>query len=193
MTETLTKFGVPVDGVRNGLIMPKLKHRFRVSVNNFGPIAGGLALTQQVVSVDRPNVSFGRNPIHSYNSIMHYAGKPEWQTINLTVRDDITNSVSTLVGYQVQKQMNFFEQTSAAAGVNYKFQMLLDILDGGNTTVYEEWTLEGCYIESSNWQNLDYGSSDMVEIQMTISFDNATLGSGLFPDPATGLPGISAG
>jgi hypothetical protein len=57
MVETLSKFGVPINGARNGLLMPKIKHRFRVRVINFGPIAGGLELTQQVVSAARPNVS----------------------------------------------------------------------------------------------------------------------------------------
>ena len=180
MVETLSKFGVPINGARNGLFMPKIKHRFRVRVINFGPIAGGLELTQQVVTVDRPNVTFTGQTVHSYNSIMHFAGKAEWQTINLTVRDDITNSVSKLVGHQVQKQMNFFEQTSVAAGINYKFTSIIEIMDGGNEEVFEQWTLEGCFLETINYNNLDYSSSDAVDIQMTVRFDNATLADGLF-------------
>lgn len=181
MVNTLSKFGVPLNGARTGQFMPKIKHRFRVRVINFGPIAGGLELTQQVVTVDRPNVGFTHTEIHSYNSRMYYAAKPEWQSTNLTVRDDITNSVSKLVGHQVQKQMNFFEQTSAAAGINYKFTTIIEILDGGNETVFETWTLEGCFLETINYQGLDYSSSDPVEIQLTIKFDNATLADGLFP------------
>jgi hypothetical protein len=180
MVETLSKFGVPINGARNGLFMPKIKHRFRVRVINFGPIAGGLELTQQVMSVDRPNVNFSSQQVHSYNSIMHYAGKAEWQTINLTVRDDITNSVSKLVGHQVQKQMNFFEQTSVAAGINYKFTSLIELMDGGNEEVFEQWTLEGCFLETINYNNLEYSSNDAVDIQMTVRFDNATLADGLF-------------
>ncbi len=193
MVETLSKFGVPINGARNGLFMPKIKHRFRVRVINFGPIAGGLELTQQVVSVDRPNVNFTSQPVHSYNSIMHFAGKAEWQSINLTVRDDITNSVSKLVGHQVQKQMNFFEQTSVAAGINYKFTSLIEILDGGNETVFEQWTLEGCFLETINYQNLDYSSSDAVDIQMTVRFDNATLADGLFETNPQFRTGVTIG
>ena len=193
MVETLSKFGVPINGARNGLIMPKIKHRFRVRVNNFGPIAGGLELTQQVVSVDRPNVNFNNTPVHSYNSVMYYANKPEWQTINLTVRDDITNAVSKLVGHQLQKQMNFFEQTSVAAGINYKFQTIIEMLDGGNTTVFETWTLEGCFLESVNYQNLEYSSSDAVDIQMTLKYDNATLANGLFELNPQNTAGVSIG
>ncbi len=193
MVETLSKFGVPINGARNGLFMPKIKHRFRVRVINFGPIAGGLELTQQVVNVDRPNVNFTSQQVHSYNSIMHFAGKAEWQSINLTVRDDITNSVSKLVGHQVQKQMNFFEQTSVAAGINYKFTSLIEILDGGNETVFEQWTLEGCFLETINYQNLDYSSSDAVDIQMTVRFDNATLADGLFETNPQFRTGVTIG
>lgn len=193
MVDTLTKFGVPVNGTRNGILQPKIKHRFRVSVINFGPIAGGLALTQQVVSVDRPNVGFSPVTVDVYNSKMYYAGKPEWQAINLTIRDDITNSASTLVGAQLQKQMNFFEQTSAAAGINYKFQMNIDILDGGNTVVFEEWTLEGCFLETVNYQGLEYSSNDPVEIQMTVRYDNATLGNGLFTTNPQFTSGVALG
>lgn len=184
MVETLSKFGVPINGARNGMLMPKIRHRFRVRVINFGPIAGGLELTQQVMTVDRPQVQFNPVEVHSYNSRMYYAEKPNWQSINLQVRDDITNSVSRLVGHQLQKQMNFFEQTSAAAGINYKFSTLIELLDGGNEATFEQWTLEGCFLESVNYEQLDYQSSDPVTIQMQIRYDNATLADGLFePTP----------
>jgi hypothetical protein len=179
MVETLSKFGVPINGTRTGQFMPKIKHRFRVRVINFGPIAGGLELTQQVMTVTRPNVTFSSVTIESYNSKMYYASKPEWAEITLTVRDDITNSVSKLVGHQLQKQMNFFEQTSVAAGINYKFTTILEIMDGGNETVFEQWTLEGCFLSGTDYQDLDYTSSDPVTISMTIRFDNATLADGL--------------
>lgn len=180
MVETLSKFGVPVNGTRTGQFQPKIKHRFRVRVINFGPIAGGLELTQQVMTMDRPTVQFNPVELHSYNSRMYYAEKPNWQTVNMEVRDDITNSVSKLVGHQLQKQMNFFEQTSSAAGINYKFTTLIEVMDGGNEGVFEQWTLEGCFLENVNYNQLDYTSSDPVTITMGIRYDNATLADGLF-------------
>jgi hypothetical protein len=193
MVETLSKFGVPINGARTGQFAPKIKHRFRVRVINFGPIAGGLELTQQVMTVDRPNVTFAAAQIHSYNSRMYYAEKPEWQTINLEVRDDITNSVSKLVGHQLQKQMNFFEQTSVAAGINYKFTTLIEMLDGGNERTFEQWTLEGCFLETVNYNQLDYQSSDPATIQLTVRDDNATLGDGLFELNPQFRPGVTMG
>ena len=122
---------------------------------------------------------------------MYYAGKAEWQQTTLKLRDDITNSLSKLVGHQVQKQMNFFEQTSVAAGINYKFTMFIELMDGGNDTVFETWTLEGCFLETVNYNNLDYTSSDPVEIDLTVRFDNATLGDGLFTLNPQNTSGVS--
>jgi hypothetical protein len=142
--------------------------------------------------------------VHSYNSIAYYAGKAEWETIEVTVRDDVTNAVSTLIGAQMQRQMNFFEQTVPEAAVSYKFFMQLQTLDGGgnqstDATTLEEWDFEGCFLATVNYQAFDYSSSDAMTIAMTIRFDNATQTGGLMPDqptfvtPPTGLTANSLG
>lgn len=177
---TLQNFGVPLNGgtVRGGILQPKPKHRFRVQVFKFGPVVGGIELTQQVVTVTRPTVSHETVKIHSYNSIAYYAGKSEWDAITLTVRDDVTNSVSSLVGHQEQKQMNHFLQTVPLAAANYKFDLWIETLDGGNDGVLETWTLEGCFLEQVNYESFDYGSADPLQIEMRIRYDNATQDGG---------------
>lgn len=183
MTTTLQNFGVPLGGGagRGGIIQPKPKHRFRVRVVGFGPIAGGLELTQQVQSVGRPTSAQSPVQVHSYNSVAYYAGKHEWNSIELSVRDDVTNSVNSLVGHQLQKQMNFFEQTTALAGSDYKFDMFIETLDGGNDGVLEQWYLEGCFLEQVNYGQFDYSTADAMTIDMTVRYDNATQANGLMP------------
>lgn len=189
---TLQNFGVPtgVGTGRGGIIQPKQKHKFRVIVSNFGIPAGSIALTQQVTTVGRPNVNFNPVTVHSYNSTAYFTGKTEWDAIDLAVRDDVTNSVSQLVGAQLQKQLNFFQQTSPLAGSNYKFQMLIHTLDGGDDTVLEEWFLEGCFLASVKYESFDYGSGDALTIDMSIRFDNATQSGGLMPLNPTLLGGV---
>lgn len=173
---TLNKFGVPVapGQTGNGLLMPKLKYRFRVTMQNFGPQGPSQVVTQQVVSAGRPNIQHSRTGIHSYNNIMYYANKPEWQTLEIVIRDDITSSVSRFVSAQLQKQMNHFDQTSALAGINYKFNTTIETLDGGNAQVLENWYLEGCFLETVAYDQFEYSSSDPMQITLTISYDNAT-------------------
>ncbi len=187
---TLQNFGVPLGGGtgRGGLLQPKTKQKFRVRVTQFGPVNGGLELTQQVVTVGRPQMTQTAVPVHSYNSIGYYAGKAEWSAISLTVRDDVTNAVSRLVGHQMQKQMNFFQQTSAEAGSNYKFQMFIETLDGGNDAVLEQWILEGCFLESVQYETFDYSTADAMTIEMSVRYDNATQQGGLMPvSPELGI------
>ena len=187
---TLQNFGVPLGGGtgRGGLLQPKTKQKFRVRVTQFGPVNGGLELTQQVVSVSRPTVAQTPVEVHSYNSIGYYAGKAVWSSVTLTVRDDVSNAVSRLVGHQMQKQMNFFQQTTPEAGSNYKFQMFIETLDGGNDAVLEQWILEGCFLENVNYEQFDYSTADAMTIEMTVRYDNATQQGGLMPvSPELGI------
>lgn len=188
---TLNKFGVPLVPGSNGIgiLMPKLKYRFRVSMQNFGPAGAALNLTRQVESCGRPTRTFDNTPLHSYNNIMYIPQKPTWNNIEVKVRDDITNSVSTLVGAQLQKQMNHFDQTSALAGINFKFTTIIEVLDGGNTGVLENWYLEGCYLEAAAYDSHDYSSSEPVSITLTLRYDNATQDNTIMPQtqPATGF------
>lgn len=191
MADTLSKFGVPMGGGtgRGGLLQLKYKYRFRVRVVNFGPISGGLELTQQVQSVSKPKIAYEPVEVHSYNSVAYYAGKHKWEEITLVVKDDATNNVSKLVGHQMQKQLNHFEQTAFASGVNYKFVTYIETMDGGNDNVLETWTLEGCFLSNVDHMDLDFGESAFQTITMQIRYDNATLGDGLMTTLPELIPG----
>jgi hypothetical protein len=164
-------------GGNQGLLMPKLQYRFRVNFLNIGTSTSTQELTKQVIDVTRPSVSFGEITIPIYNSTMYLAGRHEWQPLTINVRDDASGTVAKLVGQQLQKQMDFFQQASAASGQDYKFQTNIEILDGGNGTstpvVLETWECYGCFLQSANYNNLAYGSNEVVTIQMSIRFDNA--------------------
>ena len=105
------------------------------------------------------------------------AGKHTWEPITLNLREDVSNNVQKLVGEQLQKQFDFFEQSSAASGADYKFVTRIEILDGGNGAntagVLETFELYGCYLESANYNQLAYATSDAVTVALTIRYDNA--------------------
>ena len=184
---TLDRFGVPVFTTETPgqLLMPKLKHRFRVLALTFGGFAPIIDFTRQVVTCGRPNQQFNNTPLHSYNNITYIAQKPEWQPIELTLRDDINNSASSLVSQQITRQMNHYTQAAAPSHTNYKFSMRIQTLDGtmGRDNVLEEWVLEGCYVEQVQYDSMDYASSDPVIITLSIRYDNATQGSELILEP----------
>jgi len=178
---TLSKITVPLasgDSASNqGLLMPKLQYRFRVSLENFGVSTPTTELTKQVVSVARPNVSFESIEIPVYNSKAYLAGKHTWAPISLVLREDVNNNVQKLVGEQLQKQFDFFEQSSAASGQDYKFTTRIEILDGGNgantPTVLETFELYGCFVTTANYNELAYANNEPVTVNLEIQYDNA--------------------
>lgn len=174
MASTLSKFGVPLNGSPLGILQPKQKYRFRVTFQNFGENNGLRELTANVVTCTRPKVTYAEVQLDSYNSVAWIQGKHTWEVLELKLRDDITNSVISSVGAQVQKQMNHFEQTSAVAGINYKFSMTIDTLDGTDNDALESWNLEGCFLTGAAYDEGDYASSDAMMVTLSIRFDNAT-------------------
>jgi hypothetical protein len=164
-------------GGNQGLLMPKLQYRFRVNFLNFGASPDGIELTKQVIDCQRPNVTFQEITMNVYNSTMYLAGRHQWQTLAINIRDDASGSVAKLIGQQMQKQMDFVEQASAASGQDYKFQTNIEILDGGNGAaapgVLETWELYGCFLQAVNYNTLNYATNDAVTIALTLRFDNA--------------------
>lgn len=194
---SLNRFTVPLSGTQaattQGMLMPRLKYRFRVTLDQFGvPGNPTTELTKQVMNVSRPDLTFDEVKLPVYNSTVKILGRHTWADAKLTLRDDASGVVSRKVGEQLQKQFDFFEQSGAASAVDYKFRMRVEILDGGNGA-YEPVTLEsfeflGCFIKQATYQGGDYSSSDPMDIALTITYDNAiqletpggaTLGVGL--------------
>ena len=178
---SLSKLGVPLSGNQSasnqGLLMPKLQYRFRVLFQNFGVSKPTTEMTKQVISTTRPAPEFDEITLDVYNSRIKMAGKPKWGDITVVVRDDISGAVSKLVGEQLQKQFDFFEQSSAASGIDYKFTTLIELLDGGNgayePAVVETFEVYGCYVSKADYKQAEYKTSEAMDITLTIKYDNA--------------------
>ena len=125
----------------------------------------------------RPTLEFEEMVIPIYNSKVYLAGKPTWQVVTTTLRDDAGGEVAKRVGEQLQKQFDFMEQASASSGIDYKFQTNFEVLDGGNGTsapnVLETWELYGCYLSNTEYSNADYAANEPLTIALTIRYDNA--------------------
>ena len=180
-TASLTNFTVPLSTNQSastqGLLMPKLKFRFRVTFLNFGVTQPTTELTKQVMGFKRPQVSMEPITIDIYNSKVYLAGKPTWETVTCMLRDDAGGEVTKRVGEQMQKQFDFFEQSSASSGIDYKFTTVLEILDGGNgantPNILETWQLDGCFLTAADYGDVNYATNEPATVQLTIRYDNA--------------------
>lgn len=172
---SLNNIGVPTDSGNQVLLMPKLKYRFRVTLLGFG-VSAATELTKQVVDVTRPNVGFEEIELPIYNSKVFVAGKYTLETVSLNLRDDASGQVQKLVGQQIQKQFDFVEQSSARSGIDYKFTMKIEVLDGGNganeVNILETFNLYGCFVTAADYGDLNYGTNEAAQIALTIRFDN---------------------
>lgn len=177
---SLSRFTVPLASDQSastqGLLMPKMKYRFRVTFEGFGVSGSTTEMTKQVITAARPNLQFTNQVIEVYNSKINYASKPAWQAMTIKLRDDVSGHVTKLVGEQMQRQFDFFEQSSAAAANDYKFTLRIEMLDGGNganqPNVLETWECNGCYVLSANYNSLGYGEQGVAEIDLSIQPDN---------------------
>jgi len=187
---SLTRMTVPLASDQSsptqGLLMPKLKYRYRVVFENMGVSTPRTELTKQVMTFNRPTINFEEIEVPIYNSRIYLAGRQTWDAVTATFRDDAGGNVSRLVGEQIQKQMDTLEQASASSGIDYKFITRCEVLDGGNGTstpnVLETWELYGCFLVSANYGDLDYASNDPVTIECSLRYDNAVqtpLGTGV--------------
>ena len=183
-TSSLTKMTVPLANDQSsptqGLIMPKLKYRFRVTFQNLGVAGVVTDITKQVVDFTRPNVTFENIDLPVYNSTIKLAGKYSWADVTCNIRDSADGAVSQLVGEQLQKQLDFAEMSSASSGIDYKFLTYFEVLDGGNGAnipqTLESWELLGCYLQGVNYNDFNYGTNEAATISLTIRFDNAIQG-----------------
>lgn len=174
----LSKFGVPVEG-SSVIMMPKLQYRFRVFMVGFGQNSTSREFSQNLVSVTRPSLTHDEITIDSYNSRGYLAAKHAWEPVTLTLRDDMNNTVSKIVAEQLQKQLSHGTQSAPPAGVNYKFGLRIEQLDGSdNPTVIETWTLAGCFIQNANYNENNYATSDVMQITLQVRYDNADIHSG---------------
>lgn len=178
---SLLKHSVPLptnqSAANQGLLMPKLKFRFRVTFESFGISSSKVELTKQVVDFKRPNPTWENIELPVYNSKVNILGKYSWADVTCNLRDDAVGNVSKLVGEQIQKQFDFMEQASAASGIDYKFVTRLEMLDGGNgkfePSVLETWEMYGCMLTGVDYGDMNYATNEAATIALTIKFDNA--------------------
>lgn len=199
----LDKFTVPVSGNDEGpAAMPKLQFRFNVVLDDFG--AEGQAtinMSQNVMTVTRPGITYDETTLDTYNSRIFLIGKHTWDPITLTVRDDVGGDVVKAVNAQLAKQTDHEKQISSLNS-DYKFMCTINMLDGSRAdSPLEAFVLEGAMLTNVQFGDLTYAASEQVQITMTIRYDNClhslsnssnTVGDTLTPssNPSTD-PGVA--
>ena len=124
-------------------------------------------------SAARPTITQEETQIPFLNTSTWVVGRYTWDTIQVTLRDPIGPSASQAVMEWVRLHSESVTgRQGYAAG--YKRDVELEMLDPTGVVV-SKWILKNCMLTTVNFGDLDYSSSDLTTIQMTLRFDYAIL------------------
>jgi hypothetical protein len=148
---------------------------------NIKGVCGGSDSTSPILppgKSGRPSLSFKEIDAQHVTETIYFPGKPEWKPISLTLYDIKTrfNPVIQWVKkiYQVSENEVYWNPSvinnrDAAA---FKRGCSIDLYDGiGN--IVEEWKLENVWPISIDFGDLDFGSSDILTIELQLRYDRA--------------------
>ena len=144
---------------------PKLQNRFIMNID------GIPAYT--IKAANRPQIEFEEVLLEHMNVTRYVKGKGKWQPIDIVLYDPIVPSAS-------QSAMEWIrlshESVTGRDGYSdfYKKDVTFNVL-GPVGDVVEEWLLKGTFIQAANFNELDFSSSEPVDINLTVRYDYAIL------------------
>lgn len=144
---------------------PKRKFRWILAIDGIDSFL--------VKGAARPTMEMQSQEIPYINTFRYVAGRVKFSTMQITLYDPIAPSGAQQVMEWVRTH---HETVSGRAGYAdfYKRDIQLKMLDPVGTVV-ELWDIKGAQITSAQFNDLDYGAEEAVEIQLTIQADNCIL------------------
>mgnify|MGYP003112086398 FL=1 len=144
---------------------PKLKNRFIMRIDGIPAYL--------IKTAARPQITFDEVELNHMNTTRYVKGKGKWQALQVTLYDPVVPSAAQAVMEWVRLS---HESVTGRDGYSdfYKKEVTFNVL-GPVGDVVEEWILKGCYITDANFGDLDFSSSDPVEIILSLRYDYAIL------------------
>jgi len=145
---------------------PKVQNRFIMYIE------GIPAYTIKAAS--RPSIEFEEVTLDHINVKRYIKGKGEWQTIDITMYDPIVPSAAQAVMEWVRLS---HESVTGRDGYSdfYKKEIKFNLLGPVGDKV-EEWVLKGAFIQTANFNDLDFANgTDVADISLTLRYDYAVL------------------
>ena len=144
---------------------PKLKNRYIMQIDGINAYL--------IKAMNRPTIESDEVILEHMNVTRYVKGKSRWQPIEITLYDPVVPSAAQQVMEWVRLG---HESVTGRDGYSdfYKKNITFNML-GPVGDVVEEWELKGAYIQSANFGDLDFASSDPAEISLTLRYDYAIL------------------
>lgn len=147
-------------------------------------------------SVTKPSFQVG-STTHSYlQHNFNFPGRVTWQDVSITIVDpiqpDATQSLYDIIkaaGYKLPPDVGGDDDEGKSTITKGAMVRALDTVRidtigaSGANEIIESWTLNNAQITSVNFDTLDYSSDDILNIQIGIKYDWATLNENATTDP----------
>ena len=144
---------------------PKLKHRYIMQIDGIPAYL--------IKATARPQITFEEVKLEHMNVKRFVKGKGEWQELQITLYDPVVPSAAQAIMEWVRLS---HESVTGRDGYSdfYKKDITFNVL-GPVGDIVEERLLKGAFIQTANFNDLDYASSDPAEITLTLKYDYAIL------------------
>ena len=144
---------------------PKLQNRFIMYIDGIPAYL--------IKKIQRPNISFNEVVLDHINVKRKIKGKANWENVTCDLYDPVTPSGAQAVMEWVRLS---HESVTGRDGYSdfYKKDVNFQVL-GPVGDIVEEWTLKGAWIQDATFGDVDFASSDPVEITCTLRYDYAIL------------------
>jgi len=144
---------------------PKLKNRFVMSIDGIPAYL--------IKTANRPSISFEEVELNHMNVKRFVKGKATWETIEITMYDPVVPSAAQAAMEWIRLS---HESVTGRDGYSdfYKKDVDFSVL-GPVGDIVEQWKLKGTWIQAANFNDMDFASSDPVDISLTLRYDYAIL------------------
>ena len=144
---------------------PKLKNRYLMQIDGIPAYL--------IKTANRPQITFEEVQLDHLNVRRWVKGKGVWQQLQVTLYDPVVPSAAQAVMEWVRLS---HESVTGRDGYSdfYKKDVTFQVL-GPVGDVVEEWKLKGAWLQDVQFGDMDFASSDPVDITLTLRYDYAIL------------------
>ena len=145
---------------------PKTQNRFIMYIE------GIPAFT--IKAMNRPSIQFDEVILEHINVKRYVKGKGAWQPLEITLYDPVVPSAAQSVMEWIREH---HESVTGRQGYSdfYKRDITFNLLGPVGDKV-EEWKLVGAFIQTANFNDLDFANgTDVADISLTLRYDYAIL------------------
>jgi hypothetical protein len=182
---------------QNPALEPKRSYRFTLTVAGLDTSIPSFLISK----VNKPSFSLSESEHKYLNHTFYYPGRLTWNDVSFTIVDVIdavsngSQAVMKMIqasGYAIPVNAGVQETISKSKSVGALGTITIHQLDSEGTIV-EDWVLNNAWIKDVKFGDLDYGSEDMQNVEVTVKYDNAFInvfqGDGRVPTNAVGGTG----